>query len=196
MHVTLSALSIGPHEAIEPHELCRGCVAADPNFFGQFATDKAALAAQLAALAQDAGSDCHGPVVATANGRALGFLFAYPLREMFSRQAQSLRRLLTLAPVPAALRQPLADLARSKGRIGTANSYYLARIYVGQQSRGQGVGEALMREFEAQGRARGFGALSLHVRRENDRAQRFYTWLGFTFTDRDATGYLSMEKEL
>jgi ribosomal protein S18 acetylase RimI-like enzyme len=50
--------------------------------------------------------------------------------------------------------------------------------------------------YQARAVSQGMTALSLHVRTENVRAQRFYAHLGFEFSDCSASGYLSMEKKI
>lgn len=154
------------------------------------------MATVLDQLATDSSSDFYRPIVARIDQSVLGFLHAYPLREIFSRQAYSLRQFISLSENPRSLRPALAMLASSKGKFIYRNSYYLSRVYVMPTERGTKVGKLLMDFYEAKAIAQGMTALSLHVRTENVRAQRFYARLGFEFSDGFASGYLSMEKAI
>jgi len=175
----------------------QGIYETDPHFYQLFdIAGKQGLAIALNVLATDPSSDFSLPIVARIDHRMLGFLYAYPLREMFSRQSYSLRKFISLSDNPRALRPALAALASSKGKFNCQNSYYLARVYVSPDERGTKVGELLMSFYEAKAIAQGMTALSLHVRTENIRAQRFYSRLGFEFSDDLNSGYLSMEKKL
>lgn len=182
--------------SVQASVLCRGIVAADPDFFRLFAGDEKILSETLCALAAVSASDYYRPLLAKKDDAMLGFLFAYPLAEMFSRQVQSLRSLVTLSPDLPSLRSGLTELAKSKGHLRSTESFYLTRIYLEPWARGKGIGDLLMEEFQAAGIARGFSSLSLHVRRENSLAQCFYERFGFGYSDKEASGYLSMEKKI
>lgn len=175
----------------------KGVYETDPHFYELFkeAGDQG-LASVFDQIATDPSSDFYRPLVARIDQRVLGFLYAYPLREMFSRQACSLRYLISLSENPRSLRPTLASLGSSKGKIIHQNSFYLTRVYVMPNERGAKVGESLMDFYQAKAIDQGMTALSLHVRTENVRAQRFYARLGFEFSDSAASGYLSMEKAI
>ncbi len=182
-------------DSLNSIDFYRGIYETDPHFFQLFNhAGEQRLASALNQLAIDPSSDFYRPIVASMGQIVLGFLYAYPLKEMFSRQAHSLRQFMSFCENPRALRPALAALASSKGKFINNNSYYLARIYVMPNERGTSVGKLLMDFYEAKAISHGITALSLHVRCENTRAQRFYSRLGFEFSDSFASGYLSMEK--
>ncbi len=175
----------------------QGIYETDPHFYELFnQAGEQRFAYALDQLSTDPSSDFYRPLVARIDQRVLGFLYAYPLKEMFSRQAYSLRQFISLSENPRSLRSALATLASSKGKLFYHNSYYLARVYVMPNERGANVGELLMDFYQSKAADQGMTALSLHVRTENLRAQRFYSRLGFEFSDSFASGYLSMEKAI
>jgi ribosomal protein S18 acetylase RimI-like enzyme len=182
-------------DCLDPSVFFKGVFEADPHFFNLFDPECAGkLLIAMDQLHMDSSSDFYRPLVARNDQNVLGFLYAYPYKEMFSRQATSLRQFINCSDNPRALRPSLAALSSSKGRIVNLNSYYLARIYVLPIARGFKVGEFLMRNYERNAVALGMSSLSLHVRSENTRAQNFYARLGFKFSDGLTHGYLSMEK--
>jgi ribosomal protein S18 acetylase RimI-like enzyme len=195
MHLNLG-INLSWSSYIDPTLLYRGCAAADPDFFSLYPCNKEDITSVLSALSGDYASDYYQPLVAKEGGVDQGFLFAYPLSEMFSRQTHSLRRLLALTPNAESLRAGLKLLSSSKASLKNSDSFYLARIYVEVMARGGGIGRLLMQEFADVGKRRGFSTLSLHVRQENTNAHDFYKGLGFVFSDHQVTGYRSMEKQI
>lgn len=182
-------------DLLKSNDIYQGIYETDPHFYQLFnEVDEQGLPTALDRLATDPSSDFYRPIVARINQRVLGFLYAYPLKEMFSRQAYSLRQFVSLSQNPRSLRPGLAALALGKGAIVNQNSFYLARIYVMPNERGTKVGKLLMDFYQSRAVSQGITALSLHVRTENVRAQHFYTNLGFSFSDCSASGYFSMEK--
>ena len=184
-------------DSLTPIDLYQGSCASDPDFFCLFdSAGVQGLINILDRLQKDSASDYCRPIVAQVEQAMIGFLYAYPLNEIFSRQAHSLRQFITLSNNPSTLRPALANLASGKGVILKKDSYYLSRIYVMPSVRRFGVGDLLMKKFECIAIDHGFSTLSLHVRVENIAAQRFYARLGFELSDKKANGYLSMEKEI
>lgn len=187
-------LEICQADKVSSTDLCYGSFAADPDFFKLFDANESSFFSVFENLQQDSASDYYRPLVVRDGDSLLGFLYAYPFSEIFSRQMNSLRRFIGLSSNPRNLRPALSSLASSKGIIEDLDSYYLARIYVMPEARGLGVGDLLLQAFESEAHARGFPRLSLHVRLENAIAQRFYVRSGFTFLDQSTNGYFSMEK--
>ncbi|GAA3405987.1 GNAT family N-acetyltransferase [Paenibacillus hodogayensis] len=85
------------------------------------------------------------------------------------------------------LDEPLLERIRVKpGQAGYTivkeaqeGEYYLDSLAVDEAFQGQGVAKALMRAFEAKGKADGFPRLSLIVEEENERAYGLYEKMGY-----------------
>jgi len=63
--------------------------------------------------------------------------------------------------------------------------YYLEDIYIGDEYRGRGLGEKLLREIARKGKARGFARIDFQVLEWNFAAIEFYKALGAVLDDED-----------
>ena len=104
-----------------------------------------------------------------------GLVAHYPAKEIVDRQRASLyNALASLDRAPAALL--MAQLRRQSGIMPQERAMgdYIARFAVHKNLRGTGTADRLMRLFAA-----GRPVISLHVRKDNPRAIRFYYRHGF-----------------
>ncbi len=63
--------------------------------------------------------------------------------------------------------------------------YYLEDIYIGDEYRGRGLGERLLKEIARKGKARGFERIDFQVLEWNFAAIEFYKALGAVLDDQD-----------
>jgi ribosomal-protein-alanine N-acetyltransferase len=76
-----------------------------------------------------------------------------------------------------------------------ADEAELADLAVSEESRGQGIGAALVRAFAREAGVRGARRLYLEVRLSNERAQKFYDRLGFGVVGRRSAYYRSPRED-
>jgi ribosomal protein S18 acetylase RimI-like enzyme len=115
-----------------------------------------------------------------------GFVFgSADTRALFKRVMLSRMLALGLAALPALLRRPLllrnvAETFLYPSKEGQSpHQAELVVIGVDTESRGRGIGQALVAELNRAFRAQGIVAYKVTVLRSNPRANRFYQRLGF-----------------
>lgn len=186
------------HALVDPAWMAQGWLEADPHFFAALGLAAEELQAHFVRLLDEPMSDCFAPHQVFDGTEAAGFLCAYRFPEMFSRQATTLKVLLSRgrSDLPA-VKQRLLDLQRSKAAVGTPDSLYLAKLFVAPHARGRGCGDRLMQRLHAIAvQSPGVKAISLHVRHENAAARRLYERHGFAVVGTPGHGYLAMERGL
>jgi ribosomal protein S18 acetylase RimI-like enzyme len=169
--------------------------ASDDFFYAVFGLEESLLLSTLAALMADTGSDLGSTRVLADAGNVCGAYAAYPTNEAATRQAATAKTLLRVAGSEmAAAMARLREFSALVPPLPDA-SFYLAKIGVLPEARGEGIGAALLEDFESEAAGRGLCSLCLHVRAENERAVRFYERHGWTRTDQRADGYSLMQKK-
>ncbi len=89
-------------------------------------------------------------------------------------------------------------MSRGLFALPPAGTYYLSKMAVDPELRGQGRGPAVLRAFLATGRDLGYSSFALDVAAANAAAVRIYEHAGFTRVAESVTGdgamrYVSME---
>ncbi len=147
----------------------------------------AAITAQFELSASELGAT----VVACSEGEVVGIHSALAAERLQAAQLVGVARFA----------QSLSGDARRSFRSGLngfagqvppvpEESFHLARFAVAAERRGSGIAAALLDNFLAAGR--GFDRYSVHARRDNTRAIRFYEKHRFAPCSQDPTAYVSL----
>ncbi len=127
-------------------------------------------------------------LVAEADGKAVGAVFAFP-----ADSQPELDKLLL-----AALKARGVELEELFFE-GIPGSYYLSSMAVDPSCRGMGIGSALMEAAEQKGRDQGFKTASLLVATDKEKARALYERRGYTVVENAAIAqftYYRMGKQL
>jgi ribosomal protein S18 acetylase RimI-like enzyme len=176
-------------------EVARLIYQSHPEFYSLFSADLARLIEAIRCQLFEPDSELGITNYLAAGGRVVGVYSWYGAAEAEERKLISLRMLLdAFEPSLAAL----GELRKLRQEIPTVDgdAAYLSRIAVAEGCRGAGFGQRLIQDFEEESLARNHRLASLHVRRHNDRAIRFYRAAGYRLVSSEALAYLTMNKEL
>jgi ribosomal protein S18 acetylase RimI-like enzyme len=170
--------------------------AADPEFYAAFGLAPPDRDGAIIAALSDRASDLGQWSLLLVDGEPAGLFAGYSMAEMMARQMAGLRHLLAKVADVRAVRAALKDFAGTR-RTMAADAFYLARIAVGDNHRGRGLGRKVLERYEATARDAGFPATALHVRRGNAAAERLYARAGYLpAADDNGLPYAALKKAL
>lgn len=184
-----------PAQARDLPEAARLIYDANWKFYDLFSESKEAILDNVQRQMRETGTEVSNGRVLLQDGRLLGIHCYYGSEEIEGRQLASLRMLMDVA-------QPRSDAMvrlrafRKEVEPIAERSLYLSRIAVAPESRGKGIGQIMLRDFEQIARQAGYSMASLHVMNGNQPAIRFYTTAGYVLRSAPDRGFLSLVKHL
>jgi GNAT superfamily N-acetyltransferase len=183
------------HDADRAATVARLIYQSHPEFYSLFSADLPRLIEAIRCQLREPDSELGLTSYLTADGRVVGVYSWYAAAEAEERKLVSLRMLLDVFEPSPAGRAELRQLRQEIPAVD-AGPAYLSRIAVAEGCRGAGFGQRLIQAFEQEALSRNHRLASLHVRRSNDRAIRFYHAAGYRAVSSAALTYLTLIKEL
>ncbi len=165
-------------------DFARLAIESSPGFFpALFGTHAAAVLREFFRHRGHVLSHEH-TLVAEVGGRVAGMALAYDFRRRVVRELRT--GLLVATHLPLRILRLATFLVRAQRTLGRLqrDEYYLSNIAVHTDFRGRGLGTRLLREVESSARRSGCRRVVLDAERDNEKAIRLYTRLGYSVIER------------